>query len=287
MKGFTFNKIYVIESLNGQEEKLTGEELYNDLLKWKEYQIKDFKAQLIKVDDKKDFFEKIDFIKDECTTKGQYPIIHFEIHGNADKTGLVLNSGELIRWSELYHDLREINSILGNNLFITMAVCYGAYIMELIKADKPSPFWGFIGSFETIEEVDLIIRYNEFYDEFLKSFNLNTAVQRLHDSNPTIPSSYRFINSELTFKNIMSKYFKEKFTESEITKRFEDGLKQKNIQIRDRNEKQKCRERFKVELLKTKKDYFEKHKTTFFMFDNFPDNQDRFEVDYKELNNAS
>jgi len=284
MNGFEFNKVYVIESLNDREEKLTGTELYNDLLRWKEHQIKDFKAELIQVEDRKEFFKTIEFIKDECATKGQFPIIHFEIHGSEDKTGLILNSGELIEWLELYNDLREINSILGNNLFITLAVCHGAYIMELIKAHKPSPFWGFIGSFDAIDEDDLMIRYNEFYDEFLRSFNLDMAVRKLHESNSDIPSSYRFINSEMTFANVMRQYFDTKFTEKEIKKRFEDGLKQKKIKMNDRNEKHEYRVKFKVELLKTKRKYFEKHKRTFFMLDNFPKNQGRFKVEYEKLN---
>lgn len=287
MKGFEFNKVYVIESLDEKEDTLTGQELYNDLLRWKEYQVKYFKSELIQVENRKEFFEKIEVIKDECTTKGQYPIIHFEIHGSEDKTGLVLNSGELIKWTELYQDLIEINSIIGNNLFMTLAVCHGAYIMELIKINKPSPFWGFIGSFETIEESDIMIRYNEFYHEFLKNFDLDVATKRLHESNPDIPSSYSFINSELTFKSITRQYFEKKFIETEIKLRFEDGLKQNNIEIKDRNEKHKFKIKFKIELLRTKKDYFETHKKTFFMFDNFPKNKERFKIKFEEVNNAS
>jgi len=286
MNGFKFNKVYVIESLNNSVENLTGEELYNDLLKWKEYQLKDFKSELIQVNNMKEFFEKIEYIKDECATKGHYPIIHFEIHGSKDKSGLIVNSGELITWSDLYNDLIEINSVVGNNVFITLAVCYGAYIMELIKPNNPSPFWGFIGSFETIEESDLMIRYNEFYDEFLKSFDLDSAVKRLHESNQNIPSSYSFINSELTFKNVLRQYFEQKFTEIEIKKRFNDGLSQEKINIKDRNAKHNFRIKFKVELLKSKKNYFEEHKSKFFMFDNFPENKKRFKVEYEDLNNV-
>ncbi len=123
MSEFQFNKVYVIESLDSEEEKLTGQELYNDLLRWKEYQVKDFKSDLIQVSNKSEFKAALDRIKEECTTKGFYPIIHFEVHGSEDKSGLILNSGELIKWSELYKDLIEINSIIGNNLFITLAVC--------------------------------------------------------------------------------------------------------------------------------------------------------------------
>jgi hypothetical protein len=115
MNGFEFNKVYVIESLDEKTEKLTGKELYEDLLRWKEFQIKDFKSEYIPVADRKDFFKILETIKDECTTKGQYPILHFEIHGSSDKSGLVLKSKELITWQELYQDLIDLNSSIGNN----------------------------------------------------------------------------------------------------------------------------------------------------------------------------
>lgn len=284
MATFQFNKVYVIESLDETEEKLTGKELYDDLLRWKEYQIADFKAEYISVDNKAGFLQTLETIKDECTTKGHFPILHFEIHGSYDMTGLVLKSRELITWDELYQDLVGINSIIGNNLFITLVVCHGGYIMKLIKIDNPAPYWGFIGSFDEIDVSDLLIRYNEFYDVFLRDYNLNDAVKKLHEANPSIPSTYRFINSEETFKNINRKYFNEKFSEEQIRLRFEDGLKQNNLNINYRNQKNQYRIKFRIKLLKSKKDDFEKHKRTFFMFENFPDNEKRFQVKYEELN---
>jgi len=43
---------------------------------------------------------------------------------------------------ELFQFLMNLNSIIGNNLFISMTVCYRAYIIELIKVYKPAPYWG-------------------------------------------------------------------------------------------------------------------------------------------------
>lgn len=283
MSGFKFNKVYVIESLDPKEDKLTGQELYEDLLRRKTYQIKDFKTELFQVESKEDFFEKLEHIKNESITEGYYPILHFEIHGSADKTGLVLKSNELITWEELATDLRELNIIIENNLFITMAVCFGAFIMNLIKVNESAPFWGVIGSFEEIYEYDLIIRYNEFYTEFLESFDLNKAVEKLHNANPSLDSSFTFINSEQTFINVNKKYFSEKFTQKAIGERFRDGIKQEGIKITDRNEMHKFRLKFTIELHKTKRKTFEEHKEAFFMIDKFPGNAERFKISYDEL----
>ena len=283
MKGFEFNKVYVIESLDASKEKLTGKELYEDLLRWKEYQIADFKAEYISVINKTDFFKSLENIKEDCTTKGHYPILHFEIHGSSDTTGMVLTTGELVTWNELYQAVVAINSIIGNNLFITLAVCHGGFLIQIIKIDNPSPYWGFIGSFREIQVSDLLIRYNEFYNAFLRNFNLNEAIVELHKANPSVPSNYHFINSEETFKNIYKKYFNEKFSAGQINLRFEDSLKKSNWDIKDNKIKNQLKLKFKTELWKTKKDYFEKHKRTFFMLDNFPENEIRFQVKYDEL----
>lgn len=285
MMKFEFNKVYVLESLDETEEKLTGKELYDDLLKWKEFQITDFQAEYISINNKAEFFMTLERIKDDCTTKGQFPILHFEIHGSSDTTGLVLKSGELVTWNEFYQDLIVLNSIIGNNLFITLAVCHGGYIMELIKINNPAPYWGFIGSFDEIKISDLLIRYNEFYDVFLRDYDLNEAVKKLHEANPSVPSTYRFINSEETFKSINKMYFSEKFSEEQIKLRFEDGLKQINLEIKDRSIKDQYRINFRAELMRSKREYFEEHKRIFFMFDIFPENENRFRVSYEELNN--
>ena len=283
MSGFKFNKVYVIESLDSTKDKLTGQELYEDLLRRKTYQIKDFKSELFQIETKKDFFEKLEHLKNESITEGYYPILHFEIHGSEDNTGLVLKSNELVTWEELVTDLRDLNTIIENNLFITMAVCFGAYIMRLIKVSEPSPFWGIIGSFEEIYVYDLIIRYNEFYTEFLENFDLNKAVEKLHNANPNLESSFKFINSEQTFINVNKKYFSEKFTPKAIGERFKDGIKQEGIKMTDRNAMHEFRLKFTIELHKSKRQTFEEHKEAFFMIDKFPGNAERFKDRYEDV----
>ena len=74
---FEFNKAYVIESL-GNERK-TGKELYDDLLRWQSYKIKGFEAEIFQPVTKADFFDTIEQIKLDSVSNGKYPIIHIEI----------------------------------------------------------------------------------------------------------------------------------------------------------------------------------------------------------------
>lgn len=68
------------------------------------------------------------------------PIFHFEIHGVKDKTGLVLKNDDLISYSELTNMLSQVNQAIGNNLFLTLSVCHGAFLLGNVKIDKPAPF---------------------------------------------------------------------------------------------------------------------------------------------------
>lgn len=278
MSSFTFNKLYVIESLQ-IGDKLTGTELYNDLLKWKEFEHDGkFKAELLTINNKVDFFNLLDSIKQECIEQKCFPMIHLEIHGSTEHDGLVLKSKELVSWNEIYESLIEINSIIGNNLFLTLAVCHGAYLMQLIKLDKPAPFWGFIGSFDSIKVSDLMIRYYEFYKEFFTSFNLNLAFYKLCKSNPDIPSTYKFISSEETFKIVYNNYLKDNTSEKGIEERKKQVRKDEKLIFVNRKQRRNFEKKFAKEIRNTRDKYYKKHSKIFFMLEKFPKNRKRFNV---------
>ncbi|MFG6686243.1 hypothetical protein ACGK9U_06655 [Mariniflexile sp. HNIBRBA6329] len=272
-----FNTVYVIESLDLSIEKETGKELYDDLLRWKQLQLGNpFTAKLEQVKNRTEFFDTLNTIKKDCENRNVFPMIHFEIHGNKEGLGLV--SGEFIKWIELYEVLIGINATIGNHLFITLAVCQGAYLMELIKLANPAPFWGFIGSFDKIDAEDILIRYNEFYVELLDSFNINKAFIRLQNANSRFPSTYRFINSELTFKNVYAKYLKEETSEKGLNKRAKNVQVDEDLKFTNRAERRSFEKTFKKSVKLTKNQFYKKHSTQFFMIDKFPENRKRFSV---------
>lgn len=276
MANFSFNKLYVIESLDSTEKK-TGTELYNDLLRWKEFEHNDkLSVELIEISNKNNFIKCLKSIELETLSNDIYPILHLEIHGSQNLDGLVLNSGELVGWNDIYSYLININSNIGNNLFLTLAVCHGAYLMQLIKLDRPAPFWGFIGSFEIINVSDLMLRYYEFYKEFLDSFNLNLAFDKLQKSNPTIPSTYRFISSEITFKEVYQNYLNENTSEKGIAERTKQVQKDENLKFTNRGERRDFEKKFAKQVKETRDMFLKKHRRIFFMFDKFPKNKDRF-----------
>lgn len=278
---FKFNKIYIIESIDENEEDLTGKQLEDDIIHWKKFSNKTLQSEYLEVKSKDDFFHRLNHIKSECENKQVYPIIHLEIHGSSDKSGLVTKNGQLIKWTDLYHHLIDINSAVGNNLFLTLAVCHGAYLLELIKINNAAPFWGFKGSFDKIYAPDLLARYVGFYDEFLTSFKLGKAIERLEKANPNLPSSYRYINSEETFGKVYQDYLDERFTQKELKQRPKDAISEEGIHLKNRRERRNLEHNFTKQLLRTKKDYLRKHKKIFFMVDAYPENDERFKINVK------
>lgn len=267
MSTFKFNKIYVIESLLDGEK--SGTDLYNDILRWKEST--NLKAELITVEDKIEFYDAIFHIIKEHRDLGYYPFLHIEVHG-AKNNGLKLKSAEFLSWNELYEMLVEINMNIGNNLFLTMSVCYGAYLMHEIKPNRPAPFFGFIGSFDKGFYEDSMIRYNDFYTELADSRDLYSATKRLIQSNVEDISIYAYISSEDVFKMVcenLKGFATDENIKQEINKVIEYSGPFENVEDIDIFQK----------LLKIKYENFEEiYKNVFFMVDKFPENKERFNL---------
>lgn len=229
---FDFNKIYVIESLRPGEIN-TGQSLFNDSIKWgmikAEFQDDDYHLHLTNT--KKDFIDVLIDIENETSNKEIYPIIHLELHGS--ENGLETGNSEVITWNEITNLIRNININTNNNLFLTMATCYGGYIFKMIKPKERSPFWGFIGAFDELYPDEILMNFTAFYDEFLDKLDINSAVQKLNRSNPNVKSHFRFHNSQFAFEkayeNYEAKYLQPDILELRIKSLIEESKNEKEL----------------------------------------------------------
>ncbi|SFU74228.1 hypothetical protein [Pontibacter akesuensis] len=267
-----FNKIFVIQSLNPDREKLTGTLLYNEVLQFFKYKYPDKDAELIDVDDKEQLFNALQNIEHDCLVLNVKPIIHFEVHGLEGGSGIALNFGQ-VSWIELNKYFTKINIASSWNLYLTMAVCYGSYAMQLIKPISPAPFAGIVGSFNLIEENDLYIRYHNFYSELLGALNFDTALEALYRTNPNLPNGYGYIGSERMFKNVYQDYFDKEFSQSAMKRRFDNAVKDSSKKFINRKDKRQQAKQFRRLLLQTKKRYYTEHKAKFFMFEKYPEHE--------------
>jgi hypothetical protein len=185
-------------------------------------------CEQVRVLNKQRFFDLLATIKSKIKYGGHYPFLHLEIHGSKD--GLVLQSKELITWDELTKSLREINVLLRNNLFLSMATCYSGYIIGSILPGQPAPFFACIATWEELSGDDIMTSFQSFFDYILsvkppERINLNEAVEILNGS-PDRPWRYHLYNSELVFERIFSDYEKDLWNPRKFSERVKEMVTQ-------------------------------------------------------------
>jgi hypothetical protein len=195
-----FNKIFILQSLIN--ERHTGEEI-EIKIKNISYKKKNIDVLLIDVLDKHHFFKVLDDIKNQVA-KGILPFIHFEIHGSI--LALVLANEEQITWEELKHPLLEINKMTHNNLFVSLATCYGAYLLKIYKPWEPCPFYGYIGPMAEVKNIEVEASYSIFFEVLLLEDDFSKAIEALQNTIPTNSINYAFLNCYGYFDKLISLY---------------------------------------------------------------------------------
>ncbi|MEZ4459400.1 MAG: hypothetical protein R3E66_06665 [bacterium] len=171
-----FNHIYIVESLFDEDES-TGTRLAERLRSSVANNNKQLKIDFLEVENAKSFFATLEKISERAGKEGLWPILHLEIHGH--KGGLELGSGEIVEWKELAPKLSKINYRTRNNLFLTLAVCSGAWLAQVLNATQPAPFWGLVGPDQPEWNGVLLDGYEPFYDELLNSLDGDKALEAL------------------------------------------------------------------------------------------------------------
>lgn len=284
MKTLYFNKIYVIESLF-ENDKKTGKELYDDLLRYQPLKFSSLKVEYCKVNNKNEWDLLMNDIINECKTNDIYPILHLEIHGLDDGSGLKLNSEENLDYKYIANQFREINLLSNFNLFITLAVCKGLFLLKHTEVLKPMPFCALLGSFEKILENELYLRFYEFYDELFVSFDLTKAFKRLTEANDIVPNSYDFIHIDDLFIKAYKVYINTRCTPEALEERALLCAEEKGIKLSNRKERRDYVKNFRKEEKKLREIDYHNIVFKFFLLKEFKDNKKRFNLpsDLKDL----
>jgi hypothetical protein len=176
--------IIVIQSLFDNETK-TGADLYNDTIRRK---IDYLQPDVIKMTHK--FFdvaskdEFVAILKDFQASAEFFEggvLFHFEMHGLNDISGLIFSDRSSINWFELADLLREINIIINNNLFITMATCFGRYLYKGAVYNKKAPYSGYISASKVVTVDEIMDNFTVLFDVLILSGNLVYAYLTLDE----------------------------------------------------------------------------------------------------------
>lgn len=190
-----FNRIYIVQSL-GKDDRKTGQELYEDIIKRRVSQ--SLQAEIRDISSKQELVEYLLFIRSNIVN-GSIPFIHFETHGFKD--GICLKNGEDVRWAEILPYIKAINLACKNNLFISLAACKGGNIQFCVKIHEPCPFRGFIGPMEDVDQMDVLASFNEFFNILMLKEDFDLAIQALNTSSGNVV--YHHMNSESFFDAVL------------------------------------------------------------------------------------
>jgi hypothetical protein len=280
----SFNKIYVIDSLLDTELQ-TGADLFNHNIRWATEQIEGLDSDYERMETKNELIEFLKGVRADVLYSKIGPIIHVEAHG--DENGLRLRSREELKWEELIEHLCAINHGCGNNLLLTLAVCKGAHLTKIIKQTITgrAPFWALIGPAKEVTAGQVAKAFSEFYTEFLASFDGSEALKKLNNSFPQDAPKYSFVYCETlfreAFKGYLDTYCSGKTKKSRLEGLLTEIRKTKAgrllpIGILRRDLKQRLRK-------ENQRPHFERFKRRFFMIDDFPQNSQRFRVEFEEF----
>ena len=204
-------KLVIIQSLF-PEDRETGVNLYTHLTS--SFSTKDI--ELKRVSTMKNWQDSLNYIKGLCCQSNKEAIfVHLEIHGAADKTGLVLcidGTGEKITWTSIADEFASYNRSCGYKLHISLGVCHGLYwALDTISIQKLMPFRYMIGSLEVLHDLDLQQRYRVFYTSLFSRDTLYNALNKMQQvPGANEGSKYSLIDPVFVFYKSWCKYKAEK-----------------------------------------------------------------------------
>jgi len=176
--------IVIIQSL--VNEKLTGEELYNDCVRRRiDYQNKPMTHRLQNVHSKEELIELLRYFQYNASLLTGGILIHLEMHGDAALKGLILSNGELIEWKELIELFRPINIITCNKLFISMATCNGRFLYRGVDPYQKSPYSGFISASIIVNTAEILDKFSILFEHLIESGNLVKAYLKMEKTEST------------------------------------------------------------------------------------------------------
>jgi hypothetical protein len=93
-----------------------------------------------------------------------------------------------------------------NNLFISLATCYGANFLYIYDLWKECPFYGYVGPISEVDTRDVENSYSAFFEALLDTQNFDFAIQALRQTKETNSSSYLFATCHIFFEHLVRKF---------------------------------------------------------------------------------
>lgn len=276
MTSARFSRIVIIQSLPAGESS-TGRQLRDAIEPTAQFN-HDISVEFIDVRTVNDFWTALERVQETTEKTMGYPILHLECHGLSDGTGLSLGDATPLPWAEVKTALVRLNHATRCNLFVTLAACHGARLVETLDVLGRAPCWGLMGPSGTVSPPDLVGSYSAFFLELLRSEDTVAALHALRDS-PERRARYFLFTAEDMFRRVLQLYRVTCSTNSQMAERaerFAQTFKRHGMSGFDAS-------LIGPHLYEAEHDVLERFFTRFFFVDHFQENKTRFTDAYSAL----
>lgn len=179
MSTFNFSKVVIIESLEPDEFE-SGTVLSQYINGLREDNPDAPPAELTQVEGCNDFLAKIHELTLAVQNDGDFPILHIEMHGCSDKTGLAFPDGSSLSWNGLANALASLNNAMYLNLVVCISTCFGGHFVGSINPMGSAPCFALIGPTHKANGPELLGSFRGFYRELLTTLDTRAALEALY-----------------------------------------------------------------------------------------------------------
>ncbi len=285
MPKLDFERIVILESLFPNDYLKTGEELANYLgpmiIDRKTQPLVEF-ARFSSHHELKLIIENLTY---EVINGGKIPVLHIETHGSEFGNGLVLGDNTKITWPEPIDLCVALNRATRFNLILVIAACYSGDLWKNeFRLDKPSSYGLLVAPSDVANGPEMLGGFRDFYRNLLDYKNGWIALEKLFHFRlnegifltkaahecffATLKTMYSRMFEPVQFEKILAD------NDKAVMKRY--GYLGKHIRPLERK-------RHLNAFAFLQKTYLNEMFDTFFMVEDFPENEENFGYINQEL----
>ena len=218
----------------------------------------------------------------DAETKGRMPWLHIEGHGVTDETGFQTANGGFCSWNHLKEILTPLNIATRLNVIVVFATCYGGSFASAITTTDRAPVLGLIGPGREIMAGDVELDFKAFYRAFFASNSIKDALCAL--TARSMGNAYFATNAQTFFCDVWRAYKRTLCTPEMVEARanvVREGL------LKTIGPGAPSLAELKSAIRGYERPQFIKFRDTYFMYDLFPENRERFHLTYEEAESQS
>lgn len=163
---FSCNSVIWFTSLPAQDQG-TSRRVFEDVEP--EIRQAEMRCEHHSIQSAKQLFNRLEALTSAATEIGLRPLLHFDMHGNAELGLHISASDEYIPWTTLADHLGALNVATGNNLCVVGAACYGLKAISSMSLERPTPFFLLLAPEEEVSMGFLEDNIPAFYRELFIS----------------------------------------------------------------------------------------------------------------------